>query len=326
MKIDNFRQCGRSRPEISSAVRRGGPLQPDPLDDLRVADLSTVLIVHQLSSVTASARHLGVTPSQVSKAVTRVERHLGATLFNRSAKGVALTDAGRRLLPRLDEIFALVQSARKAKTDPGTVITLAAPSYMNAFLLPAVAAALPELRVRALELPPAMVRTLAATNLFEVALLLGEPRLPSTWAVTQIGSARKALFATPAVARDLGRQPVPVEKLHGVPFVSPVYVVGGQYVPVDDDCPLPPAVRRAGHETQTIGVALELAASSGQLVYGPVFAAARLVASGALVEVAVEGWAASDPVHVACCADRMLARVQSSLIEALRSAFSALNQ
>ena len=60
------------------------------------------------------------------------------------------------------------------------MITLAAPSYMNVFLLPAVAAALPELRVRALELPPAMVRTLAATNLFEVTLLLGEPRLPST--------------------------------------------------------------------------------------------------------------------------------------------------
>ena len=116
MEIDNFRQCGRSRPEISSALRRGGPLQPNPLDDLRVADLSTVLIVHRLSSVTASARHLGVTPSQVSKAVSRVERHLGATLFNRSAKGVAFTDAGRRRFLASIEIFALVQPARKAKT------------------------------------------------------------------------------------------------------------------------------------------------------------------------------------------------------------------
>ena len=41
--------------------------------DLRVADLLTFLAVVRSSSLTAAARERRVTPSQVSKAITRVE-------------------------------------------------------------------------------------------------------------------------------------------------------------------------------------------------------------------------------------------------------------
>jgi DNA-binding transcriptional LysR family regulator len=299
-------------------------MPPDPVEDLRFSDLSTVLTVHRLASLAATARHLRVTTSQVSKALTRVERHLGIVLFNRSPRGVVPTDEGRKLLPRLHEIALSVESARRRTYSASSEITVAAPSYVNALLLPAMAAAVPELRFRALELPPAMVRTLAPANLFDVTVLLGEPRLPPTWAVQQIGTARKGLLATPAVARELGRQPVPVENVQERPFVSPVYVVGGQYVPVDDDCPLPSTLRRRGHEAQTIALALDLAAATGQLVYGPIFAAGRHLASGELVEVSVAGWEESGPVFFACAGDRVLARVQALLVEGLRRAFAEI--
>src|SRR6266852_4405230 len=64
-------------------------MTPDSLD-LHLADVNTFLVVQRLGSVTASARQLGVTPAQVSKAVARLEAQLGSKLFTRSARGVAL--------------------------------------------------------------------------------------------------------------------------------------------------------------------------------------------------------------------------------------------
>ena len=293
--------------------------------DLHLADVNTFLVVQRLGSVTAAARQLGVTPSQVSKAMTRLEAHLGSALFTRSARGVALTDPGRRLLPRLDDLVTRLRSLRR-DDEPASLLTISAPSYINAYVLPAIARAVPERRVRGLEMPPSLVRTFAAANLFDATVLLGRPRLPETWAITEVGSCRKTVFASPALAQRLGSQPVSVGKLRDVPFISPVYNINGQFVPVDDDCPLPVGARRAGHEVQTIAMAFELAAHTDQLVFGPAFAALHHVARGAVTEVRVRGWASRDPVVLACNVDRILARLQSALIRSLRAAFAELER
>jgi len=183
---------------------------------------------------------------------------------------------------------------------------------------------LPKLRLRALQLAPALVRAHAAENLFDVALTIGVERLPSSWVSEYVGLLAKGLFANPALARSLGRQPVPVEALSGVPFLTPVYTSGGQFIPIDDGCPLPFGERRLGHEVQTMGLALELAAGCDQLAFGPAVAAQPYLASGALVEVRVAGWEITEALHLACNVDRVLARVQRSLLEVLRSALEAL--
>src|SRR5260370_35211450 len=109
---------------------------------LHLADVRAFLVVQRLGSVTASARQLGVTPSQVSKAVARLEAHLGSKLFTRSARGVALSDAGRRLLPRLDEIASRLRSLRR-DDEPASLLTFSAPPSGNAYALPAIAPAVP---------------------------------------------------------------------------------------------------------------------------------------------------------------------------------------
>ena len=50
----------------------------DALADLRFGDVLTFLTVHRCGAITGAARALKVTPSQVSKAVHRLERQLGA--------------------------------------------------------------------------------------------------------------------------------------------------------------------------------------------------------------------------------------------------------
>lgn len=143
-------------------------------------------------------------------------------------------------------------------------------------------------------------------------------RMPTTWVSVKVGEMRSGLFATPELGRRLGPFPVSVDKLRSVPFVTPLYHAEGRYMPVDDDCPLTLAERTPGHSAQTIGIALELAARTDQLVFGPVVSARRLVAVGALVEVPVRGWSVVDPLFVSCNADRMMAKVQTAVVKALR--------
>jgi len=289
--------------------------------ELRFADIDTFLVVHSVGSISAAARELMVTASQVSKAIGRLEAHFHTKLFRRSAQGVELSESGVRFAPRLEEIVSRLREMSPAE-GLGPVVTIAAPSYMNVFMLPVLAAAAPEVRIRSLELPPAMVRTQAAADLFDATILLGPLRLPSSWHVTSIGTCRKALFASPRLAEQLAPQPVPPDQLRPFPFVRPVYNVAGQFVAVDDECPLSP--RRFGHEVHTIGVALELAARTDQLVWGPVFAAAHHVLRGAVVEVGVQGWDERTEMNFACNSGKMKARTESAFVAALRHALADL--
>ena len=288
--------------------------------ELRIPDVLTFLAVCRHGSVTGAARDLRVTPSQVSKAVARLERHLKRPLLSRKARGVTASEEGQKIVPRLEEIIEKVQSLSEVSDVPPEMkLTLAAPSYLCAAFLPTVVAAVPDARFRGLECGNAFMRAYATENLFQVAITVGEEKLPDTWVSTRAGSMRRALFASPELARKLGHNPS-LAKLKAIPFVLPVYNSGGggQFLPGDDGCPIPREERIMGHEAATAAVAFELAAATRQLVFGPVIAARTLVLAGRLVEVKVPSWRLTENLYFHANADRVLARVQKAVVEALR--------
>ena len=65
-------------------------------------------------SFTRASRRLHVVQSGVSSAIQGLERELGATLFDRNRHRVALTEAGRALLPEARATLAAAQAARDA--------------------------------------------------------------------------------------------------------------------------------------------------------------------------------------------------------------------
>lgn len=290
--------------------------------ELRIPDILTFLAVCRHGSVTGAARDLRVTPSQVSKAVARLEKHLKRPLLSRKARGVAASDEGKKIVPRLEEIIEKVQSlAEVSDVPPEMKLTLAAPSYLCAAYMPIVVSAVPDARFRGLECGGAYMRAYATENVFQVAITMGEEKLPETWVSTKAGTIRRAAFASPELARKLGHLPTK-EKLLAHPWVLPVYSTGGggQFLPGDDGCPIPREDRIMGHEAATVGVGLELAAATNQLVFGPTIAAGTLVLAGRLVEIKVPGWKLTDTLYLHTNADRVLARVQKAIVEALQRA------
>lgn len=62
-------------------------------------------------SFTAAAEEIGMTQSAVSQQVKSLELRLGVPLFARKARGLALTDEGRRLLPHVGAAIATLTQA-----------------------------------------------------------------------------------------------------------------------------------------------------------------------------------------------------------------------
>ena len=62
-------------------------------------------------SFTAVGQQLGISASAVSKAIARLEEHLGVRLFHRSTRTISLTPEGALFLERCRRILCEVESA-----------------------------------------------------------------------------------------------------------------------------------------------------------------------------------------------------------------------
>jgi DNA-binding transcriptional LysR family regulator len=72
---------------------------------LRLKDLHTLLIVAEVGSMARASERLALSQPAISKAISDMEHVLGASLLERSARGVALTESGRLLVERTRIVF-----------------------------------------------------------------------------------------------------------------------------------------------------------------------------------------------------------------------------
>jgi DNA-binding transcriptional LysR family regulator len=118
-------------------------------------DVRTFVAIGREGTLTAAARELGLPTSTVSRALTRLEKHLDVLLVQRSPRGLVLTDFGkeylqtcRRALRTLRDGSELLESHRER---PSGLIKVACPITMArsifAPLLKEFLERYPELRV-----------------------------------------------------------------------------------------------------------------------------------------------------------------------------------
>jgi DNA-binding transcriptional LysR family regulator len=97
-----------------------------PTDDriarrLRLKDLHTFQIVAEAGSMAKAAQQLALSQPAISKAIAEMEHTLGASLFDRGARGVELTECGLLLMERGRAIFDEIKQGVndiKEQSDP----------------------------------------------------------------------------------------------------------------------------------------------------------------------------------------------------------------
>lgn len=76
-----------------------------------LGEISVFVRAAELRSFTRTAERIGMTPSGVSRVITRLEERLGTQLLNRTTRSVSLTDDGARYLERCARILTELEQA-----------------------------------------------------------------------------------------------------------------------------------------------------------------------------------------------------------------------
>jgi len=183
--------------------------------------------IGELGSLTRAALFLDSTQSLLSRQVNALERECGARLFNRTGRGVALTELGQRIFERVKQLLAdaqaLEQEIRSDAHEPTGRVTLGVlPSIGHSLvgrLFGALRQRYPAVHLKVLEGSSGQVEEWLADARVDIAILYRYgPRLPgheqalATVDSCLIGPPGDALTALATVR---------FAQLDGLPFILP---------------------------------------------------------------------------------------------------------
>lgn len=180
------------------------------------AELRAFASIVEHGNFARAAGQLGISPSTLSQTIRALEERLGVLLLNRTTRSVALTDAGARLLRRLEpamrELQAAVEEAASLRDRPAGRLRLNAPrSAVDLFVEPLLGAfheAYPDV-VLDITVDDAVIDIVAAG--FDIGIRLGEWLTGDVVAVRLGGSFRQVAFAAPAYLARHGEPRTPAE-------------------------------------------------------------------------------------------------------------------
>jgi DNA-binding transcriptional LysR family regulator len=249
--------------------------------------------VVELRSFAGAAGELALSKATVSKAVTRLEERLGARLFNRTSRRLALTDAGQRLSERATRLLAdgeaVENEALAQSATPRGLLRLAVPMTFGvknvAPLLPEFLQTYPEVSVD-LHLSDATVDLIGEG--FDAGLRIA--RLPdSSLIARRLCAMPRYTVAAPSYMKSHGRPTHPMHlaehKCFGYTYLSTPNLwhytnAAGEQA----------SVRPAGQLRVNNGEALMPALLAGLGIADlPDFIVGDAVASGE-VEIILKGW------------------------------------
>jgi len=182
------------------------------------SEMAVFARVVEAGNLSAAARELRLTPSAVSKLISRLEDRLGARLLNRTTRRVMLTEEGRAYYQRSTPILAAIDEAERAVADlhgvPRGLLKVNASTSFGQYhivpLIPGFLARYPDLRLE-LTLSESIVNLIEEE--VDVAVRIGQ--LPdSSLIARKLGTARRVVVASPAYLERHGTPQTPDDLTH----------------------------------------------------------------------------------------------------------------
>lgn len=187
---------------------------------LDFALLNAIVAVANAGGFREAARITGSNPSRLSDAVRRAEQQLGVRLFNRTTRTVALTEAGKmlieRLQPAMNEVDAALDAINRYRTTPSGTLRLNVPVSAARLVLPAI---VPDFLAR---YPDIRLEIIAESNVQDVfrdscdAGIRYDECLEQDMVALPIGPRRQRFAAavSPAYLQQHGRPEHPRDLIH----------------------------------------------------------------------------------------------------------------
>jgi len=187
----------------------------------RLHELEVFVAVAEAGSFARAAARLRLSPPAVTRAISALEERLGARVFQRTTRSLAITEVGQRFLESARRILADLEAAEKdavgeAAEPQGHLVVTASVTFGRSVLAPVVVGFLREHpRVTASVLLLDRVANLVEEGI-DVAVRIGD--LPdSSLIARRVGAVRRVLVASPAYLAERGNPAAPSDlKSHSV--------------------------------------------------------------------------------------------------------------
>jgi len=168
----------------------------------RLLTLEMFVAVASEGGFAAASRKLGSSPPAVTRGIAALEARLGTSLFHRSTRAVALTDAGAAFLDQARRILADLAGAerelRGAEAEPRGQLHLTAPvMFGRLHVLPVVSALMAQHRDLAVRMMLIDRNVRIVEEGVDVAVRIG-PLADSSLKAARIGGVHQMLVASPA--------------------------------------------------------------------------------------------------------------------------------
>ena len=178
----------------------------------RSGEMEVFVAVVETGGFSAAARRLSMTPSAVSKLVTRLEKRLDARLVSRSTRQLRLTPEGRDFFERATAILASIEDAERAAGAAVKAVGRIRLNSSSVYCTHVLNPLLPEF----LALYPGVTLDIAQTDQVidlladhtDVAVRAG-PLKSSSLVARKLGETRMVVAASPAYLERCGRPQTP---------------------------------------------------------------------------------------------------------------------
>ncbi len=177
-------------------------------------------------SVTQAAARLNVAQPALSRQIAKLERQLGTRLLQRTARGVALTEAGERLMARAEPILESLERARTEveawDSEPSGPVSVALMPAVGSLVAPDLVRQLrqrhPKIALKVTEGLSAFIGEGVLQGDFDLALVHADQEMPALAAVPLLDEPM--FLIGPGTVASSAR-PMTLDELAGYPLLLP---------------------------------------------------------------------------------------------------------